>query len=151
MCYIKIYSIKVLNEIKESFKIFLSVQKKNKNLNIYHISLLKGLFDILFVKQSNRQVSTGSEFAKLILFPSKMMDKISLYLRMLILIKENLYKFQLRDLFIWVLEIVPVASNIKKTINKTKTAYERKENICKWCNWQRIKVQNIQTIHTTQS
>lgn len=38
---LKIYSIKVLNEIKELFKIFLSVQKENKNLNIYHISFVK--------------------------------------------------------------------------------------------------------------
>ena len=31
-----------------------------------------------------------------------------------------------------------------------KTTYRLGENICKWCDWQRINFQNIQRAHTTQ-
>ena len=31
-----------------------------------------------------------------------------------------------------------------------KTIYRMGENICKWCNWQGLNFQNIQTAHTTQ-
>ena len=30
-----------------------------------------------------------------------------------------------------------------------KTAYRMGENICKWCNWQRLNLQSIQRAHTT--
>ena len=31
-----------------------------------------------------------------------------------------------------------------------KTTYSIGKNICKWCNWQEVNIQNIQTAHTTQ-
>ena len=31
-----------------------------------------------------------------------------------------------------------------------KTTYKMGENICKWCNWQGIKLQNIETAHIAQ-
>ena len=37
---------------------------------------------------------------------------------------------------------------IKK--KKKKTTYEIEENRFKWCNWQGLNLQNIQTTHTTQ-
>ena len=30
-----------------------------------------------------------------------------------------------------------------------KTTYGTEENICKWCDWQGLNFQNIQTAHTT--
>ena len=31
-----------------------------------------------------------------------------------------------------------------------KTAYRLGESICKWCHWQGLNSQNVQTAHTTQ-
>ena len=31
-----------------------------------------------------------------------------------------------------------------------KTTYRMGENICQWCDWQGINLQNIQTAHTVQ-
>ena len=31
-----------------------------------------------------------------------------------------------------------------------KTTYRLEENTCKWCNWQGLHFENIQTAHTTQ-
>ena len=40
----------------------------------------------------------------------------------------------------------------KKTIKKKskKTTHRMGENICKWCDWQGINLQNIQTAHAAQ-
>ena len=37
----------------------------------------------------------------------------------------------------------------KEAVNK-KTANRMGENICKWCNQQRIRLQNLQTVHSTR-
>ena len=34
--------------------------------------------------------------------------------------------------------------------HKKKAAYGKREYICKWCDWQSINLQNIQTAHTIQ-
>ena len=30
------------------------------------------------------------------------------------------------------------------------SSYGIGENICKWCNWQKVNIQNLWTAHTTQ-
>ena len=39
----------------------------------------------------------------------------------------------------------------KETINKMKkTTHRMGENICKWCDWQAISLQNLQPAHVVQ-
>ena len=35
--------------------------------------------------------------------------------------------------------------------NDKKTTHRMGENICKWCYWQGIKIQNIKTAHSAQN
>ena len=37
----------------------------------------------------------------------------------------------------------------RETIKKKKITYGMGEDTCKWCNWQRLNCQNVQTTHTT--
>ena len=39
---------------------------------------------------------------------------------------------------------------LKLKLKNKKATYGMGENICKWCNWQGLNLQNIQTTHTTQ-
>ena len=38
----------------------------------------------------------------------------------------------------------------RKPWKNEKTTYGMGENTCKWCDWQGLNFQNIQTAHTTQ-
>ena len=38
----------------------------------------------------------------------------------------------------------------QKTKKHKKTTYRMGEDICKWCDWQGINFQNIQTAHTAK-
>lgn len=52
----------------------------------------------------------------------------------------------------WDLSKLTNLCTAKETIKKERNeaTYEKGENICKWCDWQGLNVQNTQKTHTIQ-